>query len=136
MGTKKLVTQINIPTLGYHIDRTLSAMIRNLNKELKQSGSSFQHSHFSIMKVLNEVDGMCQADLSKITGKDRASVSRAINFLEENGYVKRQVVNGCKNSVSLTEKGKECIPFLNEISLKITNKAFVGFKEKERKQIL
>ena len=130
------VKDLNIHTLGYHIDRTLSAMVKILNKELKKEGLELQHSHFSIMKVLNEVDNISQSELSKYVGKDRGSISRALNFLESNNYVERHSVNGCKNGISLTEKGREIMPLLNTISSRVTDKAFTGFREKTRKNIL
>lgn len=127
--------RLNIQTLGYYIERTLSVMIKRLNQELKKEGLEFQHSHFSTMKILNTLDNICQTDLCKITGKDRASISRTLKFLEEKGYVMRQSLNGCKNGISLTDKGREIMPLLEDISKRVTDRAFMGFKNETRQNI-
>lgn len=128
--------EVDIKTLGYYIDRALCAMIKSLNKELKIHGLYFQHSDFTIMKVLSEIDGLTQTQLAKILGKEKSGIGRSLSALEKDGYIHRRTVNGCTNMVYISEKGKEIIPFLNEIANKVTDKAFAGFTDKKRQDMM
>lgn len=128
--------KIDIHTLGYYIDRALCVMIKSLNKELKEYNLEFQHSDFTILKVLSQVDGLSQTDLAKILGKEKSGIGRSISSLEKEGYIKRRAINGCKNELCLSDKGKEIIPLLDEIANKVTEKAFVGFSERKRKELM
>lgn len=126
----------DIQTLGYYINRALCVMIKRLNQELKSENLNFQHSDYTIMKVLNEKDGICQSELARVLGKDRSGISRSLASLEKDGYIVRKAMNGCTNRVYLTQNGKDIIPSLNKIATKITDIAFQGFPEKKRREMM
>ena len=128
--------KLDIHTLGYYLDRAICVLIKSLNKELKEYNLGFQHSDFSILKVLSQVNGLSQTELARILGKEKSGIGRSLNSLEKEGYVTRSAINGCKNEVYLTEKGKQIIPLLNEIADKVTAKAFTGFTDKKRKEMM
>lgn len=127
---------IDIHTLGYYLDRALCVMIRSLNKELKEYQLGFQHSDFTILKVLSETHGLSQTELARILGKEKSGIGRSLSSLEKDGYINRSAINGCKNELCLTEKGEQIIPLLNEIADKVTAKAFTGFSDKKRKEMM
>ena len=135
---KRKLEEINldIHTLGYYLDRALCVMIKSLNKELKEYHLAFQHSDFTILKVLSQVDGLSQTDLARILGKEKSGIGRSLSSLEKEGYVLRSAINGCKNEVCLSEKGKHMIPVLNEIADKVTYKAFSGFTDKKKNEMM
>ena len=126
---------LEIHTLGYYLGRALCVMIKCLNRALKEYNLEFQHSDFTILKVISQMDGISQTELSKILGKEKSGIGRSLSSLEKEGYINRSAINGCKNKICLTEKGREIIPVLNEIAEKITEQAFSGFSEKERKEM-
>ena len=128
--------QLDIQTLGYYLDRALCVMIKCLNKNLKEYNLGFQHSDFTILKVLSQVDGLSQTELARVLGKEKSGIGRSLASLEKEGYVYRLAINGCKNKVCLSEKGKQIIPLLDEIANKVTNKAFSGIPEKKRNEIM
>lgn len=127
---------LNIQTLGYYIDRALCALIKSLNKELKARGLEFQHSDFTILKVLSEIEGLSQTQLAKILGKEKSGIGHSLSSLEKEGYVSKTFVNGCTNKVSLTDKGRGIMPILNEIANKVTDKAFSGFSDKKKLDVM
>ena len=127
---------LNIPTLGYYLDRALCVMIKILNKELKEYKLGFHHSDFTILKVLSETDGLSQTELAGILGKEKSGIGRSLTSLENKGYINRSVINGCKKEVKLSEKGEEIIPLLNKIADKVTERAFSGFPDKKRKEMM
>lgn len=128
MKSQPEIADFTVSTLGFYINRALSAMIRNLNKELKAAGLDIQHSHFVVLKFLSVKDSVCQSEISYISGKDKAAISRTLAYLEKNNYVVREAQNKCKYSVVLTDKGREIIPLINDIADKVTSKAFTGFR--------
>lgn len=136
MKRKKEEVKIDIHTLGYYLDRALCGMIKSLNKELKEYKLGFQHSDFTILKVLSQVNGLSQTELANIIGKEKSGIGRSLSTLEKEGYIYRSAINRCKNEVCLSEKGKNIIPLLDEIADKVTRKAFEGFPEKKRIEMM
>ena len=128
--------ELDIKTLGYYLDRALCVMIKRLNKELKGVNLKFQHSDFTVMKVLSEIDSINQSHLARILGKEKSGIGKTLKSLEKEGYIKRCALNGCTNNVSLTEKGKEILPFLNKIADKVTERALTGFSPKKRTEVM
>lgn len=136
MKVKEEEINLDIHTLGYYLDRALCTLIKCLNKELKEYNLTFQHSDFTILKVLSQVNGLSQTDLAKILGKEKSGIGRSLSSLEKEGYIYRSAINRCKNEVSLSEKGKQIIPLLDEIADKVTDKAFSGFTEKNKNEMM
>ena len=128
--------ELEIKTLGYYIDRALCVMIKRLNKELRDENLKFQHSDFSVMKVLSEVESINQSHLAQILGKEKSGIGKTLKSLEKEGYIQRSALNGCTNNVKLTEKGKEVLPLLNKIANRVTDRAFSGFSTKKRAEVM
>lgn len=128
--------KLDIHTLGYYLDRALCVMIKRLHKELKEYNIGFQHSDFTILKILSQTDGLSQTDLAKLLGKEKSGIGRSISSLEKDGFIYRAAINGCKNKVCLSEKGKQIIPLLDEIADKVTDRAFLGFSDKKRTELM
>ena len=128
--------ELDIKTLGYYIDRALCVMIKRLNKELRDENLKFQHSDFTVMKVLSEVESINQSHLAKILGKEKSGIGKTLKSLEKEGYIQRSALNGCTNNVELTEKGKEVLPLLNQIAERVTERAFTGFSQKKRTEVM
>lgn len=126
---------INVHTLGYYVDRTFTAMVKYLNYQLKEKGLDIQHSQFTVLMVVAHNEGINQSKIAKYVDRDRASVSRNLNYLEEKGYIERKFDGGCKNFIYLTEKGKRIIPLLIEISEGDTINTLKGFSPKKCKEI-
>lgn len=124
--------EIEITTLGYYINRAFCSLVRLLNKELKENNLNIQHSEFTILKVLDALQGASQSQLADILGKERAGIGRSVATLEKKGYVKRDALNGSTNIVTLTERGEEAIPVINGIIDRVTGQAFKGFSHKSR----
>ena len=126
---------IKLVTLGYFVDRTFTNMVKFLNYELSAAGLGIQHPQFSLLMVLANKEGISQSDLTLFVDRDKASVSRNIKYLEEKGYIKKEVLDGRASLIFLTEKGKEIIPKLYEISSKDTEMTLKGFSENKRKAV-
>lgn len=127
---------IPVTTLGFYVDRLLYAMIKLQNKELKENNWDLQHAEFIVLKVLNVLGSASQSELANVMGKERSGISRTLALLEKKGYVERKPLNGTTNVVTPTEKGKEMVPAINNISNSLTDQAFKGFSEKRKASVL
>lgn len=128
--------QINMNTLGFYIDRLLFTMVKRQNQLLKEAGSDLQSSEFITLKVLNAIGEVNQSQLASVMGKERSGISRILNSLEKKGYIKKEPKNGSTNIVSLSEKGEATFERLKGISDELTDLAFRGFSDKNRKDAL
>lgn len=128
--------EIEFTTLGFYINRAFCSLLRLLNKELKENNLNIQHSEFTILKVLEKLQGASQSQLADILGKERSGIGRSVATLEKKGYVKRDALNGSTNFVTLTERGEEAIPVINGIIDRVTAQAFKGFSNKSREATL
>lgn len=124
--------ELDIPTLGFYVDRLLYAMIKRRNEDLKEIDSDLQHSEFIVLKVLNILKGATQSQLANVMGKERSGIGRTLASLEEKGYIERKPLNGSTNHVSLTEKGEEIMPTISQLSEMLNDRAFRGFSQKSR----
>ena len=104
--------------------------------ELREENLKFQHSDFTVMKVLSEVESIRQSHLAKILGKEKSGIGKTLKTLEKEGQIQRSALNGCTNNISLTEKGKEILPLLNKIAERVTENAFSGFTAKKREDVM
>ena len=129
-------TPSDIKPLGFYIHRALCVMIKRINKELRDQNLNFQHSDFTIMMALERLGCLNQSQIAKFLGKERSAISKSLKSLENKGYIERTPMNGCTNSVSLTEKGKEIMPALNKIADEVTDIASNGFSTKKRTEMI
>lgn len=128
--------EIEITTLGYYINRAFCSLVKLLNKQLRENGLKFQHSEFTILKMLDTLKGASQTQLADVLGKERSGIGRSVASLEKKGYVKKEALNGSTNYVTLTKKGEDVIPLINNIIEKVSGQAFKGFSQKSRVSML
>lgn len=136
MDNKFQPYHLEINTLGFYVDRLLFAMIKRQNQMLKESALDLQHSEFITLKVLNVLKEASQTEIASVMGKERSGVGRILASLEKKGYIERKPLNGSTNFVTLTEKGKDAIPLITELSNKLTDLTLRGFSAQKRQSIL
>ena len=136
MDNKYQPYHLEINTLGFYVDRLLFAMIKRQNQMLKESQLDLQHSEFITLKVLNVLKEASQTEIASVMGKERSGVGRILASLEKKGYIERKPLNGSTNFVTLTEKGKDAIPLITELSNKLTDLTLRGFSAQKRQSIL
>ncbi len=120
--------------LGVYLDFAFNSLVGELNRSLHSLGIPLNHAQFVIIQKLFIKDGQSQIDIARGVGKDRAAISRSLNSLEENGFIRRQPVSGSKNGIFLTEKA---IEYRNEIAKAINmaiEKAREGMGDEEYKR--
>ncbi len=117
--------------LGVYLDFAFNSLVGELNRTLHSVGLPLNHAQFVIMQNLFIKDGQSQSDIARSVGKDRAGISRSLNALEENGFIRRQAVSGSKNGIFLTEKAIENRRKITEAINIATTKAKEGITDEE-----
>nr|WP_280921242.1 MarR family transcriptional regulator [Methanolobus bombayensis] len=91
---------------------------------------------FFVLMTLSIEQGITQDSLAGKLLIDKGSIARAINVLEEKGFVKRTIDENNRRAVRLyfTETGEELIPDVLQIDREWEKAAFLGFTEEEKIQ--
>lgn len=100
--------------------------VGNLSKMLAiQTFTNLQYDvtpeQFSVLSVLIENEELYQRQISALTLKDRANVSRIVSILENKGYIsKTESVSGRKTfKISITDEGRKVYEQVKPTILKI-----------------
>lgn len=117
--------------LGVYLDFAFTSLVAELNRSLHSVGLPLNHAQFVIIQNLFQKDGQSQSDIARRVGKDRAAISRSLNTLEENGFIRRQAVSGSKNGIYLTEKAIDNRDKIAEAINMATRKARDGMSDVE-----
>lgn len=126
----------DIYSLGLFVHRASIALAKALNAALVEAGIDLPHSQFIVLRALYYRDGQSQLNIAKLLSKDTAAIKRTIDCLCEKGLVERQTVRAMKNSIQITDKGRDTIPAALDIAQKIINKAFGEVSDMQRDKIL
>ena len=94
--------------------KTFTVLIANLSRSIRKIKTeemakwNLKSHHVSCIYYLYEREFLTPKELTEISGEDKANLSRSIEHLEENGFVKTQAAPKRKYKVqlTLTEKGK------------------------------
>ncbi len=117
--------------LGVYLDYAFNSLVSELNRSLHNVGLPLNHAQSVILQHLFLKDGQSQSDLARRIGKDRAGISRSLNTLEENGFIRRKAVSGSKNGIFLTENAINNRNKIAEAINMATRKAREGMSDEE-----
>ena len=89
----------------------INRISRNIRKIKNQEMEEYQlrSAHISCLYYLYASDGLTAAELCERCEEDKATISRALEFLEEEGYLscESKTAKRYKSPLSLTEKGEQ-----------------------------
>ena len=117
--------------LGYHLHRAFAALTEALHGELRAAGLPLTHPQFSVLQAVSRKPGISQNGLARETGKDGAAISRSLNYLEKQGLIRREAINGCTKGVFLTPRAEALRPLLDDAIHKTVGRACAGMDEGE-----
>ena len=123
-------------SIGKWISATFRYMKIYIDKELHEY--NIGSSQFQVMLILDKNDGINQESISKIISLDKANVTRAVNKLEKEGYVRREVDPNDHRAyiLHLTKKGKEPVPNIRKSLAKLSSKLLSEFSVQEQDMAL
>lgn len=106
-------------SIGAATVRLSKKVTRIINHHLKPYCITTEQ--WSVLRTLNECDHITQKELSERSDKDQATLTKILDLLVKNGFVKRVPNPNDRRSffIEITEKGSslsdELIPFLENI---------------------
>lgn len=106
---------------------------RFLSQQFKNKGISLTREQWSVLAVLWKTDGCSQQMIANSTSRDKPSVTRLIDNLVKEGYVKRKSHENDRrlNLIFLTEKGKKVEKSVIEIVDDTIEKATNGLSDEQ-----
>lgn len=140
-STVEKSTKVNMtdtrPRIGYHFAVLHRSIIAACKEEILELGIQPSQIPF-IAKLFHLEEAVMQDDLSAALVIDKAATARALEQLEQNGFVMRRVnpANRRQNLVTLTEKAKAIKSrFFNAIQ-SANHSLLENFTAEETKQII
>lgn len=111
----------------------ISRNIRKIkNREMAEYG--LRSAHISCLYYLYYVESLTATELCERCEEDKATISRALDFLEENGYIicESKAAKRYKSPLYLTEKGKKVGKEISDKINFVLNEVCTGLSENER----
>ncbi|WP_406670262.1 MarR family transcriptional regulator [Methanolobus sp. ZRKC4] len=117
---------------GAFIGITYRSNFVRINNKMKELGLSA--GQFFVLMVLSYEQGLTQDKIAWLLLIDKGSVARAVNVLEDKGFVKRVTDESNRRAVQLylTEAGEQLIPKVVKIELELEDTSLAGLTEEER----
>jgi len=127
---------MNIPQAGILIRQIIGNINYYISDKLKPH--NIKHGQFEYFMIIKQDEGINQNQLAEIKGVGKASVTKAVNVLETQGYIMRKTGEDDKRNVSLycTEKGNEIVGELTSYKLELESTVFKDFTDYERSELI
>ena len=112
---------------------------RNIRKIKNQEMAEYglRSTHVSCLYYLYSLPSVTATELSERCEEDKATISRALEFLIENGFVDSQLNSGrkYKKPILLTEKGKEAGKKIFDKVNHVLSEVGIGLNDEERSDL-
>lgn len=104
-------------------------------KTMEMAGYDLRSSHVSCLYYLYKMKSLTAKELCDICAEDKANISRAVKYLEENGYLRCESkrVKRYQSPLILTEKGEEIGKRIAFRIDRILSRAGDGVSEEDRR---
>ena len=116
----------------------IAKISRNIKKIKNQEMAEYglRSAHISCLYYLYSADLLTATDLCERCEEDKATISRALDFLEENGFItcESKSAKRYKSPLFLTEKGKEVGKKIFEKVNWVLDEVGAGLNDEEREK--
>lgn len=119
----------------HHLDLLLKL---GLQKSFQAEGLNITTEQWGILNCLWEEEGIHQSAIAERIHKDRHTITRMLNLLEKNGFVRRAPTSKDKRrlNVFLTDSGRDMKEKLVPIAIGFLEVAFTGLTQEETNELL
>lgn len=127
-------TEFNLEnTLGYLINRCALMLKNELTHRFHQAGHDITPEEWAILNRLWEQNGMSQNELAERTIKDKTTITRFLNQMENKGLIVRHSsqTDGRSKNVNLTSKGQLLKPILINIAKSLLSEVGTDFSDND-----
>jgi DNA-binding MarR family transcriptional regulator len=120
--------------LGRYIGRIHYLFSLKLNHLLRKSQTGITVDQFRLLTHLWKQDGISQQQLAQLVLRDRASVTRMVDILEEQGFINRVADKGDRriNLIFLTKKGKLLESIASQAAQEVLDISQKGFSKSQQ----
>ncbi|MDD5312415.1 MAG: MarR family transcriptional regulator [Dehalococcoidia bacterium] len=103
----------------------------------KENIGDITPSYGEVLYMLQRKGTVNLSDITKMSHKDKSTITGVINQLEKNGYIIKKRDNQDRRFVYIepTEKSKKVQPALRNISEKMNSRLFKGLSEEEKETL-
>ena len=129
----------DIPSIAFILYRCAIAFKNELNKEfLKEFGEELTTDSWFILSALWEEDNILQGLLAERVSRDKASLSRTLDMMEQQGLIIRSIDAKDKrgSKVILTNKSVELREMTTKIAVEFSNKELKVLSPIEVKELV
>lgn len=121
----------------------LTVLINRINRNIRRIKNremaeyDLRAAHISCLLYLYEHDGAIASNLCEECGEDKATVSRALSYLEANEFIARQCGSSkpYKNAILLMPKGREAGKRIADMNSYILDVISGGFTKEEKSSL-
>lgn len=112
----------------YHLDSAIRNYRQYAHSKLKEHGFAITIDQWMVLKVLAEDPEVSQVELAEKVLKDKASVTRILDILIENKYLKREIhkENRRRNVMKITVQGEKLLKDIQTVILRNRRVALKG----------
>ena len=114
----------------------INRISRNIRKIKNQEMAEYnlRSAHVSCLYYIYTLNSATATDLCERCEEDKATISRALDYLDTNGYITREVESAkrYKSPLLLTDKGKEVGKKIADKISGVLDKISAGLTEEER----
>ncbi|MEW6264883.1 MAG: MarR family transcriptional regulator [Thermodesulfobacteriota bacterium] len=116
---------------GFLLHRTDRQMAAGLQRAFQAQGHELTAEQWGVLSRLWEEEGIHQSELALRSAKDRHNITRILNVLERNGFIRRRPDHRDKRcfNVHLTAAGRALQRQVTPIVLDYLEKCLAGFTE-------
>ena len=115
-------------TFFYNLEKTVKVYRQYFQAQLKQNGFDITLDQWLTLKMITEYPEASQNEIADKVFKDKASIARIIDILEQNEYLAKypHPKHLRKSRMVLTAKGEDVLSRLNHLVPMIRHKALHG----------
>ena len=114
----------------------INRISRNIRKIKNQEMAEYnlRSAHVSCLYYIYTLNGATATDLCERCEEDKATISRALDYLDTNGYITREIesTKRYKSPLLLTDKGKDVGKKIADKISGVLDTISVGLTEKDR----
>lgn len=115
-------------TFFYNLEKTVKTYRQFFQSQLRKNGFDITLDQWLMLHTILEYPEASQNEIAERVFKDKASVTRIIELLVQNGYLTREIhpTNRRKFQLDITDKGKQTIEVLKDLVVQFRSTALAG----------
>lgn len=123
---------------GFVMRLAANRMKSGLNRAFQAAGLELTAEQWSVLAALRLNDGLSQTEIATSVTKDRQTMTRLLDHLENGGYVQRRPHPSDRrcNLVFITDSGLEMQQRLTNVAEAFTRQAFQGLNQQEIDELM